>query len=427
MLGKIRHIFLGACLLTGLLASCEKIDTTSTADRHVMVMVAGGRNSLSSYIREDLKDLESGDLPAASRRADNVLLVLSRVNRLYADYQSPCPAVLYRLYRGGGGEVHRDTLKTWDGFTPLFGKEILRDALIFVKDQFPAKDYGLVLSSHSSGWMPPGYYEKPEKFEGGSPQDDDTWFSSVQRRHANVARETFPPIQSDPPVKSIGQDIDREESVEMDLADFCAAIPYKMEYILLDACLNGGVEVAWALREKTRYVGFSPTEVLADGFNYPLLVSRLLQDTPDPETVCRDYMDQYLTATRNAWATITLVDVEQMQPLSDICTVLFEKYRTQLRTLNGDLVQRYYRFNRHFFYDLRDILTQAGATQEELSGVDAALSACIPYMAVTDYFFSIPMERCCGLSMYLPSMGSDYLDNYYKQRVDWNTATHLVN
>ena len=41
----------------------------------------------------------------------------------------------------------------------------LREVLGFVKDNFPAKGYGMVFSSHGSGWLPAGYYSEPDKFE----------------------------------------------------------------------------------------------------------------------------------------------------------------------------------------------------------------------------------------------------------------------
>ena len=39
--------------------------------------------------------------------------------------------------------------------------------------------------------------------------------------------------------------------------------------------------------------------------------------------------------------------------------------------------------------------------------------------------FDIPLVSCCGLSMYLPCNGSEYLDNFYKT-LEWNKATALV-
>jgi hypothetical protein len=42
----------------------------------------------------------------------------------------------------------------------------------------------------------------------------------------------------------------------------------------------------------------------------------------------------------------------------------------------------------------------------------------------SQYGFSIRAHS--GLSMYLPSRGSSFLDNYYKTHIAWNQATELV-
>ena len=80
----------------------------------------------------------------------------------------------------------------------------------------------------------------------------------------------------------------------MELPDFAEAIPMKLDYILFDACLMGGIEVAYELRGKCSLLGFSQTEVLAEGLDYKTLTQHLLQkEKPYPEGVCADYFTQY--------------------------------------------------------------------------------------------------------------------------------------
>lgn len=371
----------------------------SEPTRRVMIMVSAGFNSLSNYLSQDLLDMEQGYLPDGTSYSDDVVLVLSRLPQSYGDYSVECPPVLYRLYLDKENFVKRDTLKIWADDTPLCQKETLEDALSFIQRKFPAKSYGMVLSSHGSGWLPQGYYSDPSKYEKSSGKG----------------------------FRSIGQDIVGTGSVELELKDFADAIPMHMDYILLDACLSGCVEVAWQLRDKTDMVGFSPTEVLADGFDYINLTRRLLASVPDPVDVCREYFEYYDSKTGSSRsATITAVDTRQMEPLADVCRTLFEKYRSSILALDGDDVQGYFRYDRHYFYDLKDILVQAGISWMEEAELDAALDACILYQAATPYFLEIPLTRVCGLSMYLPSMGTDFLNHFYKDQIAWNDATLLV-
>lgn len=373
----------------------------SMPSRRVMVMISAGYNSLSGYLSEDLKDLESGYIPEGTYFNADVLLVLARLPKSAGDYASPSAPVLYRLWANRSGEVQRDTIQVWGGDTQLCTRETIHEALSTTQKKYPAQSYGVVFSSHGSGWLPPGYYTDPSKFE---PSSGSLWS-----------------------LRSIGQDKTPSGGTEMDLNDFADAIPMHLDYCLIDACLSGCVEVAHALKGKADIVGFSPTEVLADGFDYKNITTHLFAKPLDPVEVCREYFAYYNAQSgSNRSATITAVDTRKMDALEAVCKELFEAYRPILKTMSGGNVQGYFRYDRHYFYDLRDILVQAGISEQEKTRLDAALSQFIVYQAATDYFLSIPLKRVCGLSMYLPSMGSTYLNKYYKESISWNQATELV-
>ena len=373
----------------------------SMPSRRVMVMISAGYNSLSGYLSEDLKDLESGYIPEGTYFNSDVLLVLARLPKSAGDYASPSAPVLYRLWANRSGEVQRDTIQVWGGDTQLCTKETIHEALSTTQKKYPAQSYGVVFSSHGSGWLPPGYYTDPSKFE---PSSGSLWS-----------------------LRSIGQDKTPTGGTEMSLEDFADAIPMHLDYCLIDACLSGCVEVAHALKGKADIVGFSPTEVLADGFDYKNITTHLFARPLDPVEVCREYFAYYNAQSgSNRSATITAVDTRKMDALEAVCKELFEAYRPILKTMSGGNVQGYFRYDRHYFYDLRDILVQAGISEQEKARLDAALSQFIVYQAATDYFLSIPLKRVCGLSMYLPSMGSTYLNKYYKENISWNQATELV-
>ncbi len=373
----------------------------SMPSRRVMVMISAGYNSLSGYLSEDLKDLESGYLPEGTYFNADVLLVLARLPKSAGDYASPSAPVLYRLWANRSGEVQRDTIQIWGGDTQLCTRETIHEALSTTQKKYPAQSYGVVFSSHGSGWLPPGYYTDPSKFD---PSSGSLWS-----------------------LRSIGQDKTPTGGTEMSLEDFADAIPMHLDYCLIDACLSGCVEVAHALKGKADIVGFSPTEVLADGFDYKNITTHLFARPLDPVEVCREYFAYYNAQSGSSRsATITAVDTRKMDALEAVCKELFEAYRPILKTMSGDNVQGYFRYDRHYFYDLRDILVQAGISEQEKARLDAALSQFIVYQAATDYFLSIPLKRVCGLSMYLPSMGSTYLNKYYKENISWNQATELV-
>ena len=408
-------------------ASTTRVESEQT--RNVMLLYSAGFNTLANYLDEDIKELPMGFVPQKGNRADHILLVYSKLTARSSDtglcgqnFSVPTESALFRLYTQGG-KVVQDTIKVWGTDVDACNPETLREVLQVVYDRFPAKGYGMVFTSHATGWLPAGYYADPSKFDGKSYDNGISW-SSIKRI---APREEFPPIDPFPAVKTLGQDNIPNAPLEMELDDFANAIPYRLDYLLFDACLTGCVEVAYQLRGKADIVGFSQTEVLADGFNYKTLAARLLQNTPDPQAVCQDYFNIYdAKQGQQKSATISLVDTRKMDQLASVCGTLFEKYRDKLQTMSDANVQGYFRFGRHFFYDLKDVLVKAGITSEEQAALDDALSQCVVYKAATEYFISIQINTACGLSMYLPSRGSAYLDGFYKARLAWNKDTQLV-
>ena len=102
-----------------------------------------------------------------------------------------------------------------------------------------------------------------------------------------------------------------------------------------------------------------------------------------------------------------------------------EKYRIAINNTNAQKVQAYFYNNLHWFFDLKDIFVQAGASEEELAELDEALSGAIVYTASTDFFFDLKLERVCGLSMYKPYSILTDLNSFY-QGLSWNQAIGLI-
>lgn len=401
----------------------------SEEQRNVLILYSAGYNSISSYLKEDIEDLMKGWLPEGDRN-ENILLVYSHQTAKRSDYITDNPPTLTRLWQSLEGEVMADTLMTYPSGTRSATAPQLNDVLSFVHDNFPAKSYGMIFSSHATGYLPAGYYTKPDKYvfqpQARTFDADRIWAPSPV---PFIAPEYDPGM---PAVKSIGQDQvgtgTGSVSYEMEIGDFAKALPMNFEYILFDACLMGGVEVAYELKEKCRYVGFSQAEVLAEGFDYTTLTTHLLKTgTPDPEAVCDDYFQQYdIQSGVYRSATISMIDCTRMKKLAETCKTLFGKYRMEIALLNPSDVQRFFRSDYHWFYDLQDILIKAGATDQELMELEAALGECVIYKAATPSFMgSFDIKTFSGFSMYLPCNGDKELDKYY-MTLSWNKDTGLV-
>jgi hypothetical protein len=120
------------------------------------------------------------------------------------------------------------------------------------------------------------------------------------------------------------------------------------------------------------------------------------------------------------------VDCRQLEALATACRAAFAAGRDAIAAVTPSKVQPLYRSYHHWFYDLKDILDQAGVPSTE---VGTALGKCISYAVHTDAFMPMSsgfvFRTYCGFSMYLPCNGSSYLDAYYKT-LAWNKATSLV-
>lgn len=397
--------------------------------RNVLLLYSAGYNSISSYLQEDIEDLMKGWIPDGGRN-ENILLIYSHQTSKRSDYMTDNPPTLTRVWQECSGDIMKDTLVTYAPLTRSATVSQMKEVLTFVRDHFPAKSYGMIFSSHATGFLPAGYYSSPDDyvFQGKTAQMGITY--PVETSPVPyVAPEHNPSL---PAVKSIGQDQvgtgSSSVSYEMELSSFAQAIPMQMEYILFDACLMGGVEVAYELKDKCRYVGFSQAEVLAEGFDYTTLTTHLLGTrTPDPEAVCYDYYRQYeIQSGVYQSATISFIDCTKMQRLAGCCHDLFGKYRDGISDLNPKDVQRFFRSDYHWFFDLQDIIVKAGATEQEVGQLEEALAECVVYKAATPSFMgSFDIKTFSGFSMYLPCYEEEELDKYYKT-LQWNIATGLV-
>ena len=426
-------------LLSMLAVSCEGWlcpDKKNKFDR-VMVLYAAGCNSLSKDIKDNIDDLKTGFIP--DKKDKRALIVVSHNAAGYLTVIPETESYVIRLYKSKSAVVS-DTLKTIPAGKFLTQPGVMKEVLGYVKESFKSEHYGMIFSSHATGWLPEGYFNNPTSGSGGS----SSWTWNAPRRSLSLPEGAvlyFEPEHEEgmPLTKSIGQEDtyqgDTKISYEMSQVDFASSIPMHLDYLIFDACFMGCIETAYELRNVADKIAFSPAEVLQYGFQYKTLASHLLEGEPDLYKACKDYFDKYDTQSDQYMrsATVTLVDCTKLEGLKSICGDLFQRYRDAIAAVNPDEVQPYFRSYHHWFYDLEDILLKAGITATEKANLESALSQCIIYKAATPTFlitnygsgtgFSIDVYS--GFSMYLPCNGSPYLDEFYKT-LAWNKATGLV-
>lgn len=415
-------------IVSVLLTSCKPETEYIYVQRHprAHVMMSFGFNNLSASLAEDIRDLEKGFIPG-SAPLDNYLFVFSHL--VESSYSAPSAPKLQRIYLGPDGNPMKETLLEMEPGTVSNSAECIREVLEFLKEKYPEiESFGVLMSSHGTGWTPPGYCTTGYKNEGNS--DDIEWRRSAFPEKYLSGEYLYEPL---PGVKSMGYTVtgvNPTVAYETDIREIADLLPFKLDYIIFDACFMGGVEVAYQFKDKCRYMCFSQTEILSDGMDYTTMISDLLSgNSADLVSLATNYFNHYDTASgAKRSATISVVDCTKLDALAAVCRDLFRRYDISKDKVNESKLQKYFHYVNHaWFYDLFSIAEAAGASETELSDLQWALDCCMEYKAATPIFalYGFPIRVHSGLSMYLPETERKNLNSYYSA-LDWNKVTGLV-
>ena len=405
--------------------SCNKEEMKySGTYKDVFIYYGVGFNNLSSSLKTNLKELSAGQLPALS--ADRAIVAYIHSTATSGDYTTENSPRLIQYYTKNGVVV-ADTVKTYSASTVSASSQTLRQVLSDVNSLYPSESYGFLLSSHGTGWLPSQvvYYKNYSLLSADADEESDN--TPLPR---GFGRRQWSPDPTLPETKTISAQYYKSSSntSEIELDDFADTFPMKMKYIILDACLCGGVEVAYQLKDVCDYLIASPTETLTSGLvRYTDLPARLFSGSkPDLEGICKDFYDYTMSRSGDYQSgTVTLVDCSKLQSLASFCKTFYGNHRDEVDSVDRGSVQKYFYDSKAWFYDLRDLIAHSGASGTELGELDTILSSCIPYHAETDTFFSLSLDRCCGLSTYIPYASQTQVNDHYKS-LSWNSATDYL-
>ena len=424
-------------IMTAAAGCCKNLDEpVNYMERSVLLFYECAFNDIGSYMKTNMEDPYKG-LPAGyiPTKSGDVLLVYSRTSKGRYDY-TPVKSYLRRIYKTRKGKMVSDTLKVFDEETIAASPATVKNVLTFVKEEFPARGYGMVFSSHGSGWLPAGYYYSPSKFE----TDHKNELSAEERISPQSIECPRLPIpqgdlaDTDPfygRMRSLGQDFIKGSYYghEMTISEFADAIPYHLDYLLFDMCFTGSVEVAYGLKDKADYLGLSPAEVIGEGmFDYTKITTFLLdREKPDLEGLFKNAFEMYDNQKGEyRSATVNLVRTDGLDNLAHVCSRLFNEYSDTLSNAPTHLIQGYFRYGRHYYYDLEDTFQKCTSSREDLASLKDAIDRCVVYRNATPRFLNrFDIIEYSGFSTYLPCAGTPLLDLYYKKEA-WNDAVGLV-
>jgi hypothetical protein len=245
---------------------------------------------------------------------------------------------------------------------------------------YPAEGYGLILWSHGTSWLPANHL-----------------------------------------LKSFGQDGGRQ----MNIPELAEALPLKLDFILLDACLMGAVEVAYELREKADFIVASSAEIIQKGFPYDVIIPELTSRNPDLKRVAEIYFDYYrqLPGMLQS-ATISLVDARELEKLAAVTRMLISESLQQpdMDAFDRMSVQRLDRYSEQYVFDFGDFISKA-FPEADKSELTSQLNKTVLYKAHTPSFMKeYDIATYSGLSSYIFSSARSDLNTYYR-RLSWYGAS----
>lgn len=387
-----------------LLSSCGWFTKESQEFDKTLLIYMVANNNLTSYAVSNLSDIKKGYVPDyEGKKKGSALLVYYHVTN--------ANPVLLRIFKDENGAVREERVVEYEAQNSA-SPEVLNAVLDKVATLFPAKENGLIMWSHATGWLPEGFYSNPVALKGNMLQ----MMAVEEDPYAHL-------------VKSFGED----SGEEMDVIDMAAAMPIKYNYVIFDCCLMGGIEVAYQMKDVCDYIIASPTEVMAAGFPYGQIVEPLLKGyTADLQKCSERYFDYYNAQSGNyKSATVALMKTSELESLASSFKALFDAGgREAIAELNMNTIQPYYRMNRHWFYDLENYakdLSEILEREDLYLRIKADLSKVVLYKDATDYFISIKIdpEKYSGVSTFIPNPQNSYLEEYYK-KFEWNRACGMI-
>ncbi|MDE6266205.1 MAG: hypothetical protein K2M07_02505 [Muribaculaceae bacterium] len=254
-------------------------------------------------------------------------------------------------------------------------KEVMDDTRFLA----PAKDYGLVLWSHATGWLQNGVTESRSKLRA---------FGDDGGRYMNIT--------------SLAQALEGQN----------------LSFIYADCCYMGCVEVAYQLRDCARYFVASAAELPAAGMNYSVNMECLTGQNLDLIGSARNTYEMYAkdnsTRPNQSWCTMSVVDLSMMDELSNITA---EVYRTG--EFPHSLNPQTFTAGVNYYSDLAQFVENVTPDNTLLSRWNNIFSKTVLYEAATPYIIGgVEVHTHCGLTTFILNSTTDSDTRNYRQ-LDW--------
>ena len=348
------------------------------AERTVIVYMAAD-NSLTLQVREDTTEM----VRSKAAIPEDVNFIIYLDDRLHK------PAI-YELSAKKG-------LRLWKQYQEELcstNADVMLNALQQIEHFFPARHYGITLWSHATGWTP--------------------------------RRETFGKDETHGTIQGEG------EMEISELRDVLAHFP-KFDYLFFDACFMQCIEVAYELRDVTRWMISSPAEIPAPGAPYHRIVESLCKG--DAEGIVEGYDSAYPLNSTYPGVLLSCIDCNELDALAQITGQFLTPFYMERSQPSAEGFQVYCNFLDKYtnYFDMRTTMCRL-LSQEDYSVWMEYFDKAVPLRthSYTNKWFSNGLcahpfledpECYGGVSMFVPlNVYDDYGWNADFQKTSWYEA-----
>lgn len=358
-----------------LFSACDKNEDPSPtptpeptqAERTVLIYLSGENNLTQDYEfpGESYMDFDMEEILEGSYKLNNnqhLICFIDSVGKNNKPY-------FIEVANGKAKEVYRYESDFYASDPAKF-----REVLQYTIENYPAKEYGLVLWGHASGWIVhndsvPNVLNAREVTRGYG--KDEGWDTNGSSKWMNITQ----------------------------MAQALETIP-KMKFIFADCCNFMCAEVGYELRNCAEYLIGSPAEIPGEGAPYHLIIEKLFSTSPTfYNDICNCYYDYFIDAFTHPeysdWnlagysVPLSTFRLDQMENLADATKQLMKTFMPQYPEQLDLTNLPYYFFNdRRVLYDMKTVFKKY-APESDYNKWLKVFNTAVPYQAYSLKWMSI--------------------------------------
>jgi len=370
--------------------------------KQMTLVYAVNNNNLSG----DLVMNESQMLEAMSKYDTDVY-------KLLVYKYTPEGAGLYEIKKQGG-ELKFSLLRQYDNtvlsINPDRVSQVLNDAL----SEYPDVESNLFFWGHGLGWVNPYKYSNTQVLTESRtvPQSDGSVSVMLQELYGFG-----------------GEYIDEtnRKSDYIDIDELAAAVPDgRFDMIWFDCCYMSSIEVAYQFRNKCRSFVAYPTEIMAEGLPYNLVLPKIIGENGNKIEAAKTLYNYY--TSNLAPVTVAVMDMTHIEDVADAARTIFSVGNSRPST--GGL-QNYSRISRVPYYDFGQYMREyanvnsGSLSQKEadanVNALKVALDKFVLYCEASDVDFNsrpIVKDNFSGISIHNYMDMDTERERYYRE-LDW--------